>query len=434
MDIIDCFSGRSRKSASNNRKPKFIEKESWKELYVSDSDPVGVIVGLVRAEDEDNDPLWFGIAADSENPNETFAFKSATGELILARSVNLIDPSLSEVKLSIIVSDGIAEIVDKLTIKISRSASAPRPEFEKSSDNLVLKSTSPVGMVLYTAKAKFDESRTGISHPHRLLYSIHHVDDVIARDFLRIDPHSGQLVLEKPLTSQISKNFTLIISAKVGSSENFLQLFITKENSNENPPKFISKNFVFGIERNLKLESVVGRVKAFDADKDTISFSIISGNELGLFSIDQKSGELKLVKSIPDMFKEAILTLRATDSGDPQKSSTSVARIFIQETTKTVKPVFETESLQLHISDESQVGSVLSQAKLVPDFGSLQTSIVFDGFCEFLDIHFISGVIKLKKNLPMKNGDWMINCTIFAVNEGGNNATIEVHAKVCELL
>ncbi|KAE9554056.1 hypothetical protein FO519_002752 [Halicephalobus sp. NKZ332] len=422
--------GRSRKSASNNHKPKFIEKDSWKELYVSDSDPVGVIVGLIRAEDDDNDPLWFGIASDSENPNETFAFKSSTGELILARSVNLIDPNLSEVKLSVIVSDGIAEVVDKLVIKISRSAIAPRPEFEKSSDSLILKSNSPVGMVVYTAKAKFDESRTGISHPHRLLYSIHHIDDVIARDFLRIDPHSGQLVLEKPLSSQISKNFTLIISAKVGSAENFLQLFVTKENSNENPPKFISKNFVFGVERNPKSEFVFGKVRAFDIDKDEVSFSIISGNEFGLFSIDPKSGELKTTKLIPDLFKEAILTLRVTDSGDPQKSSTSIARIFIQETTETIKPVFESESLQIHLSDETQVGKAVAQARLIPDFGSLQTSIVFDGFCEFFDIHFVSGVIRLKKTLPMKNTDWMINCTIFAVNEGGNNATVDVHAKV----
>lgn len=105
--------GRARKSATSNQKPRFVEKESWKELYVSDSDPVGVIVGLVRAQDDDNDPLWY-IAADSENPNETFAFKAASGELILARSVNLIDPSLAEVKLSVAVSDGIAEVIDKV--------------------------------------------------------------------------------------------------------------------------------------------------------------------------------------------------------------------------------------------------------------------------------------------------------------------------------
>uniref|UniRef100_A0A7E4VWD5 Cadherin domain-containing protein n=1 Tax=Panagrellus redivivus TaxID=6233 RepID=A0A7E4VWD5_PANRE len=107
--------GRSRKTSAANKPPKFVEKDAWKELYVSDSDPVGVIVGIVRAEDPDNDPLWYSIADDSDNPNETFAFKTATGELILARSVSLIDPALSEVTLKVVVSEAAASKVRRVT-------------------------------------------------------------------------------------------------------------------------------------------------------------------------------------------------------------------------------------------------------------------------------------------------------------------------------
>uniref|UniRef100_A0A914QL07 Cadherin domain-containing protein n=1 Tax=Panagrolaimus davidi TaxID=227884 RepID=A0A914QL07_9BILA len=423
--------GRSRKSEANNQKPKFIEKETWKELYVSDSDPVGVIVGLVKAQDDDNDPLWYSIAADSENPNETFAFKSASGELILARSVNLIDPSLSEVKLSVAVSDGIAEIIDKLTIKISRSATIPRPEFSIPSDSVTLTSSTPVGMVLYTAKAIFDETRSGISHPHRLLYSIHHVDDVAARDSLRVDPHSGQLTLEKPLSPQTAKNFTVIISAKVGSSENFLQLLITRQSSNEHSPRFINKKPIIQIQPSTLPETIIGNVKAFDADKDlNLKYSIIAGNEFGLFSIDPKNATLKLLKSLPNLFKEAILTVRVADSGEPQKSSTIAIKIEMKEIAEHRKPTFSSDSLLISTSDEIPVGTILGYANTVADFGSLQVSLAFDGICEYLNVHFKTGIIKLRKALPLKEKDWTINCTLYAINENGNNATIGVHVKI----
>lgn len=59
-----------------------MDPEGWRELYVSDSDSVGVIVGLIRAIDEDNDPLWWKINDDSKNSNQTFVFRGNSGELV----------------------------------------------------------------------------------------------------------------------------------------------------------------------------------------------------------------------------------------------------------------------------------------------------------------------------------------------------------------
>lgn len=136
--------------------------------------------------DPDNDPLWFRIVDEATNPNETFAFQASGNELVLARRAELIGTHLSKIELKIAVTDGFAEIRDTVNIHVTRSSIA-RPRFEQSSASIKIQEDYPIGFVLYKANAHFDETNTGISHPHQLTYSIHYVSDVLIADSLRID-------------------------------------------------------------------------------------------------------------------------------------------------------------------------------------------------------------------------------------------------------
>jgi hypothetical protein len=84
--------GRANKFTLSNRKPRLLEFAMWRELYVSDSDNVGTIVGMVKAVDEDNDPLWWNIVdegdSDANNFNaiQTFGFRGSSGELVSGRT------------------------------------------------------------------------------------------------------------------------------------------------------------------------------------------------------------------------------------------------------------------------------------------------------------------------------------------------------------
>lgn len=102
------------KSAKSNQAPSFQNRPHWHHLYVSDHDEVGTILGRIEATDPDNDPLWFQIVDETTNPNETFAFQSS-GELVLARRAELIGSHLRKIELTISVSDGFAEIRDKVS-------------------------------------------------------------------------------------------------------------------------------------------------------------------------------------------------------------------------------------------------------------------------------------------------------------------------------
>jgi hypothetical protein len=105
------------KSAQTNKAPSFQNLAHWHHLYLSDNDAVGTMLGRIEATDPDNDPLWFRIVDESTNPNETFAFQSASGgELVLARRAELIGTHLRKIELTIAVTDGFAEIRDKVTL------------------------------------------------------------------------------------------------------------------------------------------------------------------------------------------------------------------------------------------------------------------------------------------------------------------------------
>lgn len=104
----------------------------------------------------------------------------------MARPVNTIDATINEIKLIFTVSDGIDYVQDEIKIRISRSTIF-RPKFIESFAIVKLNADITVGYVMYTARAEFDENQVGVSHPHRIFYSIHSIDDIAARDIFQID-------------------------------------------------------------------------------------------------------------------------------------------------------------------------------------------------------------------------------------------------------
>lgn len=134
--------------------------------------------------------------------------------------------------------------------------------------------------------------------------------------------------MEKPPAHKLS-NFSVVISAKVGGSENFALVHVHRKPSNDHAPQFVSTHYDFVLPTGGSTSEVLGKVSAFDVDEGAngdVSYSIVSGNELGYFAIDE-DGELTVVKPVAKTFREAILTVRASDSAALPRSSTCTVRI-----------------------------------------------------------------------------------------------------------
>jgi len=77
----------------------------------------------------------------------------------------------------------------------------------------------------------------------------------------------------------------------------------------------ITGNTIFAVDENVVVGSGVGTVQASEG---SVSWSITSGNELGLFAIDEQSGQIKTARAIDYealSSKTVTLVVRVTDAG-----------------------------------------------------------------------------------------------------------------------
>ncbi len=91
---------------------------------------------------------------------------------------------------------------------------------------------------------------------------------------------------------------------------------------NDFDPVFVDASPTFSIPENSPVGTVVGGVSATDADlpPQTLTYSIIAGNESGAFTIDPNTGVITVADSVPLDFEttpQFTLTVQVTDNGSP---------------------------------------------------------------------------------------------------------------------
>ncbi|MDO6390983.1 malectin domain-containing carbohydrate-binding protein [Pontibacter sp. BT731] len=83
-----------------------------------------------------------------------------------------------------------------------------------------------------------------------------------------------------------------------------------------NPPVFASKSYSYSISDAVAQGSSLGNVKATDPEGSSVSYSIVTGNTNGAYSINSSTGAITLAKKLNHHTQSSyILKVRATDSG-----------------------------------------------------------------------------------------------------------------------
>lgn len=122
-----------------------------------------------------------------------------------------------------------------------------------------------------------------------------------ADGFFSIDEQTGVISLERPLDRELQSIYELrALASDQGSPRlsSVCQVVVSVLDINDNPPVFEHREYTATVSEDVSVGTQLLRVQAASRDTEAngeISYSIISGNEHGLFSVDPRSGMGMLV-------------------------------------------------------------------------------------------------------------------------------------------
>ncbi|MEH7076475.1 cadherin domain-containing protein [Neobacillus drentensis] len=271
--------------------------------FVVDENAVnGSIVGTVTGSDADGDFIQYSIVLGNETG--AFTINPTSGEILVLDGGQLDFETKSSYTLTVLASDTILPTrslsaysvytslfatslteTDLATITIhvnDQNDNRPVPvPFTKSIAENSANGTS-VGTVSAT------DADAGSTFTYNL-------KDGNSAGAFTIDPSSGEISVAdaSKLDYETVRGFTLTVEVSDGKNTADTTVTINLTNQNDNSP--LAEDGAFTIAENTAAHTVIGAVKASDADGDSLNYQIISGNSAGAFIIDASNGDISVL-------------------------------------------------------------------------------------------------------------------------------------------
>ncbi len=291
------------------------------QFEISEKKSSGDLIGQVIASDPNqNQTLSYSIIQG--NTQNMFAINSATGEITTNEMIELDSDETFTLKIQ--VTDTGNEPLSAtafITINLIALEENLSPEIENQQFEISeTKSTGDfVGQVI----------ATDANSKQTLSYSI---TDGNAEGFFKIDSSTGELKANTDISNSTERTVTLIVRVVDNDPYNplsayaFVTINIQQVATNKSP---VIADQSFDIRKNYKIGNVIGTVEASDPNNNqSLSYSITSGNEEDLFTIDSMTGELSAKSSISfDQDQTINLTVVVTDNGLIPLSSSATIKI-----------------------------------------------------------------------------------------------------------
>ena len=184
--------------------------------------------------------------------------------------------------LTVLISDGQLSITSQITISLLDVNESP----ELLNESLDVEENSSVGQEVLTLEAVDPEG-----DDFTFLISSGNENGAFS-----LNSSTGVLAVADSSLLDFEENpaFSLQISVNDGQLASTTNLSVTVLDVNEVP---FLENQSFEIEENSLNEFEVGVLIAEDPENDPLSFSILSGNELGAFDLDNGSGLVSILDS-----------------------------------------------------------------------------------------------------------------------------------------
>ncbi|KAG8014667.1 Protocadherin Fat 1 [Nibea albiflora] len=230
-----------------------------------------------------------------------------------------------------------------------------------------------------------------------------------ADGFFSIDEHTGVISLERPLDREVQSTYELKARASDQGSprlSSLCQVVISVLDINDNPPVFEHREYTATVSEDVAVGTQLLRVQAASRDADAngeISYSIISGNEHGMFSVDPRTGDIFVIEPLDyEVSHEYYITIEATDGGSPPLSDMATVNINLTDVNDN-KPAFSQDVYTAVVSEDTELGktvlAVIAEDFDGPSFDHVRYSIVDGNQGSPFTIDPVRGELKVARQL-----------------------------------
>ncbi len=357
---------------------------------VSEAALVGDLVGLVTADDRDGDALAFSIIGGNEAG--IFAINAATGALTIADPSRLDFETINQFVLDVRVSDNQGgSDTESVTINVSDVNDAP---LFTSPTSFQVAENSIVGTVVGTLTA-FDADMP----PNDLRFFIVGGNEA---GFFALNATTGTLTIANTLGLDFETVTQFALEIQVTDNQGGIDTeTVTVNVSDVNDAPLFTSPTSFQVAENSIAGTVVGTLTASDTDTPlgNLTFSIVGGNESGVFAINAATGVLSIADpSGLDFESLTQITLQVQVSDN--QGGIDAETVTINVTDVNDAPQF-TSPTSFLVTENSMVGAAvgtLTATDVDTPVGNLRFSIVGGSGASAFTVDAVTGAISVADN------------------------------------
>ncbi|XP_061102800.1 protocadherin-18a isoform X2 [Conger conger] len=323
--------------------------------YISEAAPVDTFVALVRVEDIDSG-LNGEIVCRLHGHGHFKLQKTYERNYMILTNVSLDRERRSEYSLTVIAEDrGIPSLssIKHFTVKVSDENDNP-PRFEKNRYEIFKSENNSPGAYLTSVVASDPDLGSNGQVTYTVLESFVHGSSIST--YVTIDPSSGAIYALRSFDHEDVSRIAFVVQAR-DSGDPQLQsnttVVLTVLDENDNPPVIVipqlwNHSADVPVSKYASAGDLVTVIRATDRDTGVnaeLTCSIVTGNEEGFFTIDQRKCEIRANTSMEVVPREHIeLAILVQDKGATRLSAKAVLKCTLYETMESHKQPVPTSS------------------------------------------------------------------------------------------
>ncbi|XP_049340175.1 protocadherin Fat 1 isoform X3 [Astyanax mexicanus] len=340
----------------SNDNPPVFTKALYKATVMETESTAGTVITALSTTDLDSEEAnrRFNCFITGGDPRGQFSLQYVDGACLVLTAKALDREEREHYLLNITVTDGTYTAQTAVELAVL-DANDNSPVCEKGPYAGAVPENAPAGKFILQVSASDPDIQSNAEIAYRLTGD--------GSESFRMDSATGVLKTLLPLDREERGEYNLTVQAVDGGNRSCeADVIITVIDVNDNAPVFSSELYYISVYDNTQPGAYLSRLQAYDADtglNSRVSYRL-EDSAGGLFSIEEQSGIISLLKPLSDQVKSGHrLQVRATDHGSPRTfSSLCSVEVTVLDANHR-PPVFQHRDYTTTVPEDVSPGTLL---------------------------------------------------------------------------